>query len=649
MCFIKKLFCSATLLVICVVSQSAQAGQPKTQPPAPPQSQENAKPAPVAGDGELQKRVREQQVARILAVLSATADDAKSWNDAAAASKVQAQIADLMWDADSELSRGYLIKAWETAGKVEEPKRERSPFRNESLRTEARREVILVARKRARDLSQKWLAQMAEESQQSNQNRGAFDDRSARSTLLLQMALQIVHENPQAAAALVIESLEDGISFGFQQVLIRIQENDLDLSLTVFRAALSRLRTAGMLDPNELLILYAYLYTPGRIVAANTGDNSGHIQLAVGRNRPQIAAVAQLNPALALEFLRLATNLLVSAPLPATTADPVLAARSQLSVINTLMGPTSQRLPELAVALQTRAQQIATDARFSPVPQSPPANLPASLPGETSATYEERRVDLLEEAARNEQFALGRDIAYAKAALATKVESYQRGWNLAGKIEDETLRDNLRNWLTYRVALHFISLDNFDRAYELGPKNSDPLQRATVLVAGAQRLIKAKETTRASQWLLEARSQIRRADADENSVRVAFGVVSTYGKFDRVSGFEVLSETVRLMGKTNLSPRDEDQAPALKRFSGLEASSDFTYGTEGFSLKSAVNSFGAEQFEDVLGVVSRIKPPELQGLATIALCRKYLNSKERIDPNASRRAPTRANTQTKHQ
>jgi hypothetical protein len=89
------------------------------------------------------------------------------------------------------------------------------------------------------------------------------------------------------------------------------------------------------------------------------------------------------------------------------------------------------------------------------------------------------------------------------------------------------------------------------------------------------------------------------------------------------------------MGKTNLSPRDEDQAPALTRFSGLEASPDFTYGTEGFSLKSAVNSFGPEQFEDVLGVVSRIKPAELQGLAIIELCRKYLKSTELIPAKAS--------------
>src|SRR5215213_7037159 len=466
---------SVAFVVICTLWQSAPAACCVfTQDLLQPKSQKKAKSQPASADEELQKRVREQQVTRILAVLSATADNAKTWTDAAAASKVQAQIADVIWDADAEIARGYLIKAWETTEKVEISKRERSRFRNQSPRTEARREVILVARKRATDLSKKWLQQMADESEQDQHERGAFDDRTPRSTLLLQMALQLVQDDPEAAASLATDSLQDGISFGFQQVLIRIQEKNFELSQRVFRAALSRLRSAGMLDPNELLILYAYLYTPGRIVAANTGADAGHLQIAVGRNAPQIAAAAQLNPALALDFLQLAASLLINAPLPATTANPSFVARSQLSAINTLVGPTSERLPELAVALQTRAQQISTEARLNSLQQSAPANTPASLPGETSATYAERRVDLLEEAARNENFTIGRDIAYAKAALATTVQNDARGWNLAAKIDDGSLRDNVKNWLTYRATLHFVSQSNLDKAYELAGKNNDP-------------------------------------------------------------------------------------------------------------------------------------------------------------------------------
>ena len=442
--------------------------------------------------------------------------------------------------------------------------------------------------------------------------------------------MQVVEEDPNAAATLAIESLQDGVSFGFQQVLIKIQEKNVELSQRVFRAALARLRSAGMLDPNELLILYAYLYTPGRIVAANTDGNTGQVQIAVGRNPPQIAAAAQLNPALALDFLQLAANLLINAPLPATTANPALAARSQLSVINGLMGPISEQLPELGVALRTRAQQISTEAQLNTAPQSPPADRPTSLPGETSESYAERRVDLLEDVASNGAFTIGRDIAYAKAALATTVQNYQRGWNLAGKVEDATFRDNLKNWLTYRATLHFINQNNLEKAYELAAKNTDLVQRAASLVVGAQQLIKIKDKNRASQWLVEARSLLRKVEPDETSVHVAFGIVSTFAKVDRVVAFDVLSEAVRQMGKTTVSTTDDDRVPLLKRFSGFDPLPDFTFGSEGFSLRAAISAFGPEQFEDVLGVVNQITPAELHGLAIIELSRKYLKATQQI-------------------
>jgi hypothetical protein len=236
----------------------------------------------------------------------------------------------------------------------------------------------------------------------------------------------------------------------------------------------------------------------------------------------------------------------------------------------------------------------------------------------------------LEEAARNENFTIGRDIAYAKAALATTVDNYPRGWKLAGKIDDGSLRENMKNWLTYRATLHFVSQNNLDKAYELAAKNNDSIQRAASLVVGAQQLIKIKNTTRANQWLLEARSLHRKVDPDENSVHVAFGIVAAFGKFDRVTAFEVLGEAVRQMEKTTLGPADEDRVPLLKRFSGFESSADFTYGTEGFSLRAAIGAFGPEQFEDVLGIVNRITPAELHGLAIIELSRKYLKATQQI-------------------
>jgi hypothetical protein len=588
-------------------------------------------------DSAARNEVRQRLFLRILETLRTTADGAKQWNDAIASSRVQAQVANLIWESEPETAKNYLVQAWTTTGRLEQPKQERSRFRNESVRDDARREVMLIARKRAPTLAKKWLEQLAEEAEaeQKGQQRGAFDERTTRSAVLLSMALQAATENPNAAAELAIESLVDGISFGFQQVLIEIQRKDFDLAQTVFRAALSRLRTLGMVDPNELLILYSYLYSPGRIVAANSSDNRSSIQFAVGRDGSRVLAAAQLNPTLALEFLNLAADLLTFAPAPSTTPDPQSTARAQINVIAALLTKMSQQLPEKAVALQTRAQQLEADAHFATVPRPSRTDTPVAELGESRKNYGERRVDLLEQAAQNERDSLSRGIAYAKAALATDVESYQRGWDLSGKIDDETLCDNVRNWLTYRAVLHFVRTDNLEKAYQLNAKNSDPIQRGASLVVGAQRLVKAKDTIRAAQWLREAHAQIRKTDTDNNSVRVALGVVSVYGKFDSVMAFDSLSDAVRLINKTNLHLPDNDRAPLVKKFSGLGTQADFTYGSEGFGLKAAIAAFPPDQFEDVLGVIGKITVPEVRGLAILELCRNYLGATSKVRPEFS--------------
>lgn len=621
------------LVCACVISLagvsllgSLAVGQTKSAP-----GQRTAPPDPGATESATQKQARQQLLVRIGDVLRSTSEDARQWKDAAAASDVLSKIADLLWVSDSQIARNYLAQAWEKAGHVDEHKQERSRFRNQSARNDARRDVMLVARRRAPDLAKKWLEQMTQEAEEEREAepRGTYDDRTARSAVLLQMALQTAESNPQAAAELAIESLRDGISFGFQETLIKLQEKEFNIAQSVFRAALQRLRTVGLIDPNELLILYSYLYTPGRIAAADIGDNSASRQLAVSQNRPRITAAARLNPALAMEFLSLAADLLITAPLPTTSADPQVTARTQLSVINYLLNEVTVQLPEKAAALQARAQQIVADARFSTIPRPPSPDRPAPLEGESLQGYAERRVDVLEQQAEKETDTLSRDIAYARAALATTLENYERGFSLAGKVQDESLRSGVTNWLVYRAVLHLIKAGDFVKAYALNAKNSDPLQRAIGLVVGAQKSVKEKDIIRSRQWLEESRELIRKAAPSDQRSRIAFGVVSTYGFFDKAIALQSLSDVVLSLEQSSPATGRDERAPLIKQFSGLNTSSDFTYGTSGFSLMAAIKTFDADQFEDVLYLFNKIPSREVRGQALVTLCQEYLQRKEK--------------------
>ncbi len=601
-------------------AQAASQGQG-----GPAKSHGQTKAATAIASATSPEQTGQPSPARIVDLLRAVADNAKAWADTSAAARMQAQVADLTWEVDAVTAQQYLTQAWATAGRVKEAQPDKSRFRNSSLRTDARREVLLVARRRAPEVAKKWLEQMAQEAEaeQNGQTRGVFDDRTPRSAVLLQLALTSVADSPQAAAELLTESLRDGISFGFQHVLIALQEKNVELAQTVFRAALNRLKTAGMLAPDELMILYAYLYTPGRVFGANTTENRGSTQIAVGRDQPRITAAAELNPALALEFLQLAADLLVNAPLPSTTLNPQVTARTQISVIGFLLIRMTAQPPEQSLALQRRVQQIEADAKFSSAPIAPVHDMPTVQAGESQKEYAERRVDSLEERAGKESDPLSRDIAYAQAALATTVERYERGWRLAQKISERSFRDAVANWLTYRATLAAVKAGDLDTAYELNKKNSEPAQRAASLVVGAQQLVITKDRIRAAQWLQEAQSLIKAAGADEDWTRIAFGVVSTYGRFDSLLALQALSAAIKLMNQTPTAHSTDERAPLVKRFSGLTLQ-DFNYGTTGFGLASAVGSFQPEQFEDVLGRLNDLTSAEARGIAVVTLCRSYL-------------------------
>jgi hypothetical protein len=617
-----KLLVALAVTLTCGLPSSSSAQSPGDKTPPVVIKQDKA-------DGSRTSRSAEDAAAkllqiRVVEVLRRTADESKQWDNREVAATVQVKCADLLWDADADAARAILTQAWATAGKVEEQQREHSQFRNYSKRAEIRREVLLVAKRRDDVLAKKWIDEMSEEkeAERDNGGRGIFDDRTARSTVLLQMALASAKDNPTAAADFAIESLRDGISFGFQNVLIALQEQSFDLAESVFRAALNRLATVGMTDPNELLILHSYLYSPGRIRAANTTDSQGQITLAVGRSPVTITPAAQYKPALALDFLKLASDLLLRAPLPSETADPQSSARAQISVIETLIGRVGQVSQEKAAQLSTRLQTLLADAQFTPVPPTPPEGFIEPHPGEKSGEYNQRRVDYLEELAEHESGALRKDIAFAKAAAATEIESYERGWRIAGRISDKELRSGVTDWLTYRATLHFIEKKDFEKSYALIGKNDDAAQRAVCLIAGAQKLIEAKDTARADEWLREAINLMRKSPPDENWAKIALGIVAAYGKFDPTAALSSLQDAVKLANQFPVDLVNTDAAPPLQRFSGI-TTSDAAYSTRGFSLEAAIAGFGAKDFESVYVVLRDMQTPEARGLAVVTLCQQF--------------------------
>jgi hypothetical protein len=390
----------------------------------------------------------------------------------------------------------------------------------------------------------------------------------------------------------------------------------------VFRAALARAQTA---DPNQLFILYAYLYTPGRTFAPNTSSNRGSTQLAVGRNSPNIRPAGDVYPELALEFLRVATSLILNAALPSATQNPEVTARAQMSLIDLILSRVSEKLPQQASALMARQAAILADAHFSPSPSSS-----GNINGTTTVGSKARFAgspDALKELAEHESDHSRRDILYARAALATQTNDYDYGFSLAKKIEDETLRVGITDWITYRATQFLVKTKDLNKAYRLLNRNSNTVQRAVSLILGAQVLVHEKDNIAAREWLNEAVKLIRIIELKDDQVSVAFGIVAAFGQFDQAAAVDALSSAVKLINSESKSLYDTDRAPSNQRFSlpGV-VTPDPTYDTKGFGLQSVISTFAPEQFGTVLDLLRRIERSELRGSAIVAFCARYIRA-----------------------
>src|SRR6185503_2398947 len=74
----------------------------------------------------------EYQHWRIILLLRSTAEESKKWDDRQLAARVQAEVADLTWEADSGLAGVYLQTAWDTARDICNESHSESAYRTTS-------------------------------------------------------------------------------------------------------------------------------------------------------------------------------------------------------------------------------------------------------------------------------------------------------------------------------------------------------------------------------------------------------------------------------------------------------------------------------------------------------------------------------------
>jgi len=610
-----KLF---TLLILLVVS-------------FPVRSQEPAR----ANEKELK---RQRQRTQAISMVEQTAAEAPLWDDKKPAVEALTVAADLLWDQLPGQAEKWLTKAWSLIDQVSD-----SPqidglkeFFRRSQKADLQTAVLRVAQAHDAKLAERFIAQLTQKEPEEKKNRGAFDDRSARSEQFLRLAQQTVDTNPGLAFSLAQRSLADGLSFTLQNVLTSLRKKNIDLSNRLFDMALARF-SSSIPDPSEAEVLAGYLFLPGITFSSNA---DGRVIMSMNPVQKSEPAVALSEPQRAREFLVVAYRAFFTQPISLETPDERQRAQKIWVFGNRNVGRYNTLAPEFAVPAKTYLTQLQSqlfpNGRADPFSASRQGgNNDSTTKPQSEKDIYEARITELEDQADKEADPAAKKLAYINAALATDTADYQRAKRIAEKIADESLRADVISFVLYRAALAFVGTKEMEKALELASQISDASRRTVVKIAIAQTLLGSKpddkaeadlkvDQQRAFDLLTEVERDLRKEDPSNNAAKILLGRTALLAKLDKDQGLIALEQAVQIINKLERFDLNDGSAPKLGISVSTRSESLANTPRIGFNFQSAIALLITTDFENLADLTGRLKTKEVRGVGRLEVARLYL-------------------------
>jgi hypothetical protein len=582
---------------------------------------------------------RQSERAQAFIIVEQVASEAPLWGDKKAAVTVLAEAADLSWEQSPASARKWLVKAWELIDSIsEEPQTDGlKEFVTRSVKTDLRSVVLRVAHARDSKLADTFIQSLEDKAPEEKKDRGAFDDRTARSEQFLRLAQQAVSTNPELAFALAQRSLADGLSFSLQNVLTSLRRKSADLSNRLFDLALARF-SAGVSDPSEAEVLAGYLFQPGLTFSTNSAGSVILTMNPMQRNDP---VVAQAEPQRARAFLVAAYQMFLARPMQIDT--PESKARAQkiwvfgtrnLSRYNTYATEFAGPARDYLTRLQS---QIYPEGRGDPFSSNRQSGTDATKPRTEKEIYEDRITEL-EKSADKETDPAAKRAAYINAVLAVDAKDYERGKGIAEKIADDDLRSDVVSYLLYRAALSFMTEKDVDKATELANLQSNAQRRAMVRIAIAQNLLTSESKEQTQTGLLSSEQQqafdllsavgrdMNKEAPSKNAAKILLGRAALLAKLDRDQALINLEDALAVINKLESFELGDLTPPGLGLKGSSRSEALLDTPRVGFGFRSVVQPLVLNEFEDLTNLAARFDKKEVRGVGRFEVAKLYLQA-----------------------
>lgn len=542
-------------------------------------------------------------------LLDSTIDELSAVEDVEARVTFAADILRLLGGVKPERCRQMLDSIFDDLMKLRSAKSSQSNAQQSSLDALLRK-LIQATASFDRKLARIYINRYTEEaSAQKSKPTTPAQSLSPQADLNMLLALQLIETDPSLSVRVAGNAVTTAITVRTLEFLGTLRKKDASLANTFFATALQSVKARQATDINELLLLYAYVFSPTRVLWLTP-------QGIVLRQIPGYQQVAQDYPVdsrLAQQFLQASAQILLADPqYRQGNLSSGTGAAGDLYFISLIKPQAAKYAPKLFVPFSKQADLLVSylqPEQYSRLQSDVEhLNRAHNNAGEGAANSASAVESLLNRAAALPPSAKRDYLYYSAAMTAVREKQYDIASDIVEHVSVES-RAKVKEFIGFSVAQQFVSDRLFERAEQWAERDTDLLRRAYLFALIASALLDddGKDYARATMLLNEVEHLASKLDAKRERISLLLRGAEIYSRFDSPRA----SELLRLAFKAANADEGFTQDGKVTRL--LEIG-DFSFFYEMFNDNLSLSrTLSRLAFSDFYGTLSTVR--ELQNRA----------------------------------
>ena len=572
---------------------------------------------------------REAEALRLSAIstLHSLAQSANEIDSIPERVRVLAEIGDAFWLVEPEHARTVLVRSFKEIDKLSV----NATGHAEKIATQKRtlRRVVLARiAKHEPSLASQLVHDLPDEiptaDERAMQQQGVA---TPNADALLSLAENLLASDIRRAAAMAGYSLQYGLSQRLRLFLIRLRAKDSVAADGLVGAAIGE---ASAQHPGRLfdvMVLWDYAYEPPDFYF------NGIVWTRENNLPQQNTSKALKRSVLGFAVTAIVENLqTLSVANDGVTQDRNLAQAhlaSLHSVIQQLLPSVQadwpQGTPDLQQALVRVEQELRTAGQS--IPPRPPAE-----DAELGLTEIDKLIEKAAAASQGES----RDSLYLAAALKLLQRSqYEKGKDVATKIDDVERRTMILEPLNFRLVGEFIKKKSLQDALNVANQLKTPELRIASLARIGRAFIETGDARTGLQTLSTAQSMVSKADPTIEVAAATLRVAAAVSKEDPIRSSELITAAIQIVNKVKL----EETPWSLMASAGAEDALGLSWkNATGGGLKSVKATYprnggladllSKQDFNQAISLARTVNIKALSLAAQAAVCRNVIQSTE---------------------